>query len=183
MPKYGRTAQDIFAWARTILRGDIMGALESFNVSNLKPIRDMIYDSIRQAIFEGELKAGDRLVEKELAEKMKVSRTPIREALRKLEAEGLIRHVPRKGVVVKDFTKEEIIEIYSIRQALEALAITYTIKNITKEEIKKLKDIINKMRELTDKDDTINLFKTSQEFNDILLGSCKMPRLIKLINR
>ncbi|MDI3481058.1 MAG: hypothetical protein PWQ97_713 [Tepidanaerobacteraceae bacterium] len=158
------------------------GALESFNVSNIKPIREMIYESIRQAIFYGELKPGDRLVEKELAEKMRVSRTPIREALRKLEAEGLIKHVPRKGVVVKGFSPEDIIEIYSIRQALEALAITYTVKNITETEIKKLKVLIEEMAALTEEDETEGLFNTSQEFNDILLKSCKMPRLISLIN-
>lgn len=160
----------------------MVGVLESLNVSNLKPIRDMIYESIRQAIFEGELKSGDRLVEKDLAEKMKVSRTPIREALRKLEAEGLIKHVPRKGVVVKGFTTEEIVEIYSIRKALEALAITYTVKNITQVEIKKLQEILEEMTELTEKNDTKNLFDTFQKFNDVLLGSCKMPRLIKLIS-
>lgn len=158
------------------------GALESFNVSNIKPIREMIYESIRQAIFDGELKPGDRLVEKDLAEKMRVSRTPIREALRKLETEGLIKHVPRKGVVVKGFSPEDIIEIYSIRQALEALAITYTIKNITETEIKKLKVLIEEMAALTEEDETEDLFNTSQEFNDILMKSCKMPRLINLIN-
>jgi DNA-binding GntR family transcriptional regulator len=158
------------------------GALESFNISNLKPIRELIYEHIRQAIFNGDLKAGDRLVEKELAETMKVSRTPIREALRKLEAEGLIKHVPRKGVVVKGFSREDIIEIYSIRQALEALAITYTVKNITQEEIKKLRELIEKMEELTEKDDTVNLFNTSQEFNEIIFKSCRMPRLINLIS-
>lgn len=158
------------------------GALESFNVSNIRPIREMIYESIRQAIFEGELNPGDRLVEKELAEKMRVSRTPIREALRKLETEGLIRHVPRKGVVVKGFSPEDIIEIYSIRQSLEALAITYSVKNISDKEIKRLKVLIKEMAVLTEEDDTEDLFNTSQEFNDILMKSCKMPRLINLIN-
>ncbi|MCR4430311.1 MAG: GntR family transcriptional regulator [Tepidanaerobacteraceae bacterium] len=158
------------------------GALESFNVSNIKPIREMIYESMRQAIFDGELKPGDRLVEKDLAEKMRVSRTPIREALRKLETEGLIKHVPRKGVVVKGFSPEDIIEIYSIRQALEALAITYTVKNITEKEIKKLKALIEEMASLTEEDETEDLFNTSQEFNDILMRSCKMPRLIGLIS-
>lgn len=158
------------------------GTLESFSVSHLKPIRDMIYESIRKAIFEGELKAGDRLVEKELAEKLRVSRTPIREALRKLEMEGLIKHVPRKGVVVKGFTPDDIIEIYSIRQVLEALAITYTVKNITERELEQLKELIEKMEILTEEDNTDDLFKTSQEFNDILIKSCRMPRLIKLIS-
>ncbi len=159
-----------------------MKSFLDFSVSNIKPIRDLIYESIRQAIFDGELKAGDRLVEKELADKMNVSRTPIREALRKLETEGLVKHLPRKGVVVKGFKRDDIIEIYSIRQALEALAITYTIENITEDEINQLKEIIEIMEILTYKEDTASLFNISQKFNDILIRSCRMPRLINLIN-
>lgn len=158
------------------------GSLDYFNASSIKPIRDMIYESLRQAIFDGEFKAGERLVEKELAEKMKVSRTPIREALRKLETEGLIKHLPRKGVVVKGFKQEDVIEIYSIRQALEALAITYTVRNITEKEIKKLEEIMEIMEILTNKEDAVALFNISQKFNDILIQSSKMPRLINLIN-
>ncbi|NLZ54688.1 MAG: GntR family transcriptional regulator [Thermoanaerobacteraceae bacterium] len=156
--------------------------LDSFNVSRIKPIRDLIYESLRQAIFEGELKAGDRLVEKDLAEKMNVSRTPIREALRKLETEGLVKHLPRKGVVVRGFKREDVIEIYSIRKALEISAITYTVENITDDEINKLKEKIEIMEILTYKEDTVSLFNVSQEFNDILIRACRMPRLINLIN-
>lgn len=158
------------------------GPLESFNVASLKPIREMIYESIRLAIFSGELKAGDRLVENELAEKLAVSRTPIREALRKLETEGLIKHVPRKGVVVTGFSPDDIIEIYSIRQAMEALAITYTVKNITEAETEQLKTLIQEMKELYRQNNTSALFDASQKFNDILVKSCRMPRLINLIN-
>ena len=166
-----------------IPRGDdLKNILDSFNVSRIKPIRDLIYEALRQAIFEGELKAGDRLVEKDLAKKMNVSRTPVREALRKLETEGLVKHVPRKGVVVKGFKRSDIIEIYSIRKALEVLAITYTVENITDEEISKLKEKIEIMEILTYKGDTASLFNVSQEFNDILIKACRMPRLINLIN-
>lgn len=154
----------------------------SFNFSNVKPIRDVIHETLRQAIFEGKLKAGERLVESDLAEKMNVSRTPVREAIRKLEAEGLVEHLPRKGAEVREFTQAEIVEIYSIRRALEALAITYTVKNITEKEIEYLKKLIKKMSKLTEKNDTENLFDVCQEFNNILMNSCKMPRLIKLIN-
>lgn len=154
----------------------------SLNFSKLKPIRDVIYESLRQAIFDGKLKAGERLIESELAKKMNVSRTPVREAIRMLETEGLAKHIPRRGAVVKGFTREEIIEIYSIRIALEALAIIYTVENITDIELQKLKHLIKKMRELTDQNDTKRLFETCEEFNKILIDSCKMPRLIKLIN-
>ncbi|TYP55413.1 GntR family transcriptional regulator [Thermosediminibacter litoriperuensis] len=155
---------------------------ETFEFSHLKPIRDLIYEHIRRMIFSGELKDGERLVEKDLAERLKVSRTPVREALRKLETEGLVVHLPRKGVVVKGFSREDVIEIYSIREALEALAITYTVKNITGAELEKLRECLELMRRHTEVDDTENLFRASQEFNDILIKSCRMPRLIDLIS-
>lgn len=168
---------------RIISRGDLLDNISSsLNFSKLKPIRDVIYESLRQAIFDGKLKAGERLIESELAKKMNVSRTPVREAIRMLETEGLAKHIPRRGAVVKGFTREEIIEIYSIRIALEALAIIYTVENITDIELQKLKHLIKKMRELTDQNDTKRLFETCEEFNKILIDSCKMPRLIKLIN-
>lgn len=150
--------------------------------SNLKPIRELIYEYIRKMIFTGELKEGERLVEKDLAEKLKVSRTPVREALRKLETEGLVVHLPRKGVVVKGFSKEDVIEIYSIRKALEALAITFTVKNITQSEIEKLKKLNEKMKKAAEKDDTEKLFELLREFNKVLIESCRMPRLINLIS-
>jgi DNA-binding GntR family transcriptional regulator len=155
---------------------------EILEFSHLKPIRDLIYEHIRKMIFSGKLKDGERLVEKELAEKLKVSRTPVREALRKLETEGLVVHLPRKGVVVKGFSRDDVIEIYSIREALEALAITYTVKNITEEELEKLRECLELMRRYTEQDDTENLFRASQEFNDILIKSCRMPRLMDLIS-
>lgn len=145
-------------------------------------MRDVIYEVLRQAIFDGKLKPGERLVESELAKNMNVSRTPVREAIRMLETEGLAKHIPRKGAIVKGFTREEIVEIYSIRMALEALAITYTAENITDVELQKLKQLIKKMRKFTEQNDTKNLFETCEKFNKILVDSCKMPRLIKLIN-
>lgn len=150
--------------------------------SHLKPIRDLIYEYIRKMIFNGELKEGERLVEKDLAEKLKVSRTPVREALRKLETEGLVVHLPRKGVVVKGFSKEDVIEIYSIRKSLEALAISFTVQNITEKEIEKLKYLNERMKEAAEEEDVEKLFELLREFNKVLIESCRMPRLISLIN-
>lgn len=158
------------------------GMIESFNVAKLKPIREMIYDTIRAAIFSGELKPGDRLREEELASRMQVSRTPIREALRKLEAEGLIKHLPRKGAVVREFTQHEVMELYSIRIALEALAISQVVRNITAREIEDLRGMLLEMRRFTDLGDSPALFIVTRKFNMLMLGACRMPLLIKLIS-
>ena len=87
-----------------------------------KPIREKVFLSLREAILKGYLKSGERLVEKELAEKMGVSRTPIREALRKLDLEGLVLYTPRKGVIVAGVSAKDALEIYPVRAVLEGLA-------------------------------------------------------------
>ncbi len=156
--------------------------LEALDLSKVKPIRDMAYDIIRQAICDGDLRPGDRLVESEMAEKMSISRTPVREALRKLEIEGLVKYVPHKGVLVKGFSRDDIVEIYSIRQTLEALAVKHTINNITLMEIEELRQLLAEMRQLTEKDDTEALCKVTKRFNEIMVKSSKMPRVIGLIS-
>lgn len=142
----------------------------------------MVYETLRQAIFEGELKDGDRLVEKDLSERLGISRTPIREAIRKLEMEGLVQHLPRKGVVVRGITPEDVMEIYAIREALEVAIIPFVIRNITAREKQSLRQLLIKMRGLLDEEETGELFRISQQFNETLIRSSKMPRMISLIN-
>lgn len=150
--------------------------------SRAKPVRQLVYETLRQTICDGEFAPGKRLVEEELAEQLQVSRTPVREALRRLESEGLIAHAHGKGATVLGFGRDDVIELYSIREALEALAIHYTIQNITREEIHQLTAIVEKMRSnLRDKDIGAH-FEWNQRFNDLLIRTCKMPRLIRLIN-
>lgn len=158
-----------------------MAMLDSFDPGSIKPIRDMIYDHLREAVFSGEFKPGDRLVENDLAEQMNVSRTPVREALRKLETEGIVEYIPRKGVVVKEFSRSDIIEIYSIRQALEVMSTIAASERITPEELAFLRSRLdNAERHMVCGDDEA-VFKDHQEFTDGLIASSKMPRLIQLI--
>lgn len=157
-------------------------ALDMFDSRKIKPMRDIIYESLRQAIFEGRFKTGERLVEHELAEKLNVSRTPVREALRKLEIEGLVEHIPRKGVVIKGFKKEDIIEIFTIRGVLEGLAVRYVANNITEAEIKQLEELVELMRKSNSKGDIDKLMNQCKEFNEIIIRASKMPRLIEMIN-
>ncbi|HAA47289.1 MAG TPA: hypothetical protein DCE03_02200, partial [Synergistaceae bacterium] len=127
-------------------RGDSMDViLKPLPEESYMPVRMVVYETLREAIFRKELKPGDKLVENDLAEKLDVSRTPVREALRMLESEGLIERNPRKGLFVKGFTAEDVMEIYSIRQALEALAIRICCQRITEDEVAELKDLYAKM--------------------------------------
>lgn len=148
-----------------------------------KPVREEVCINIRRAILRGDFKAGDRLVETELASVMGVSRTPVREALRMLENEGLVHRAPRGGgVEVRGFSTDDILELYAIREALEVLAAEYSIRNISPEEISELKESVMLSNIHMEDEDTSTFYSTLNDFNQILLYSCRMPRLIKLIH-
>jgi DNA-binding GntR family transcriptional regulator len=150
--------------------------------SRAQSVREWVYETLKRAICDGGFATGARLVEEELAKQLQVSRTPIREALRRLESEGLVAHVHGKGATVLGFTRDDVIELYSIREALEVLAIHYTIQHITKEEIRQLKAIVDNMRAHFQRKDVGAHFEWNQKFNDLLIETCKMPRLTRLIN-
>ena len=113
----------------------------NFNVTmnEYLPLRDVVFNTLRQAILRGELKPGERLMEIQLANKLGVSRTPIREAIRKLELEGLVLMIPRKGAEVADITEKSLMDVLEVRKALEELSVRLTCDRITKEEIGELK--------------------------------------------
>ena len=103
-----------------------------------KPIRESTYETLKQAIILGEIPAGSRLIETAYAESMHISRTPLREAFRKLELDGLVEYVARRGVVVSAFTIGDIEEIFTIRNALMMLIVPSIIANITEDDLTKL---------------------------------------------
>ena len=104
------------------------------------PLRDVVFNTLRQAILRGELKPGERLMEIQLANKLGVSRTPIREAIRKLELEGLVLMIPRKGAEVAEITEKNMLDVLEVRRALEELAVKLACERITEEEIQELMD-------------------------------------------
>ena len=146
-------------------------------------ISDIIYRKLRDQIFSGEYQIGQRLKERDLAKQMNISRTPIREAFVRLENEGLIVSQPRRGVIVKGITIEDIPEIYSLRCALECLAVETAIDRITDQEIKRLQEINARMRECLEQE-MVSMEEVrglSKRFNNALYEASKMPRLIKNI--
>lgn len=155
--------------------------IEAIPYDEFRPVRDLVLKRLREAILNGTLKAGDRIVESDLAQMFNVSRTPVREALRALEAEGLLERVPRKGLFVKGVTKEDVEEIYLIRMALESLAMSKAVVHITPAEINRLSKLIDQAKKYAYTGQSEKLFSAHKEFNDILVKACRMPRLIKLV--
>ena len=85
------------------------------------PLRDVVFNTLRQAILTGDLKPGERLMEIHLANKLGVSRTPIREAIRKLELEGLVIMIPRRGAEVAQITEKSMMDVLEVRRTMDAL--------------------------------------------------------------
>ncbi len=155
----------------------------NINFDSVKPIRDVVYEYLRTAIINGLIKPGERLVEKEYAEKFNISRTPVREALRKLEIEGLVENIPRKGDIVKGIDLNDMLEIFAIRQALEPLIVKTAMENLSSEDIIKLQETINRMTDCANHDDTAEVLNAFQTFHEILLNISNMPRLCAIISQ
>ena len=118
-----------------------MDSLTKINLDNYKPLRDVVFENLRAAILDGNLKAGQRLMEVQLAEQLGVSRTPIREAIRKLELEGLVVMLPRKGAYVANMSFKDLIDVLEIRASLEGLAAYLAAERRSDEEIVALEKV------------------------------------------
>ena len=114
---------------------------DDFNakVNEYLPLRDVVFQNLRQAILKGELEPGERLMEIHLAKRLGVSRTPIREAIRKLELEGLVDMVPRRGAVVASITRKDMRDVLEVRRTLEMLAVEVACERISQGELEKLR--------------------------------------------
>ena len=111
-----------------------MGTDFEVTMNEYLPLRDVVFNTLRQAILRGELKPGERLMEIQLANKLGVSRTPIREAIRKLELEGLVLMIPRKGAEVAEITEKNLRDVLEVRCALEELAVQLHVTEWMKKE-------------------------------------------------
>ncbi|MDD4494099.1 MAG: GntR family transcriptional regulator [Eubacteriales bacterium] len=160
----------------------MVGKLSRIKLSDYKPLGEVIFDTLREAIIMGELKPGERLMEVHLAEKMGVSRTPVREAIRKLELEGLVTMVPRKGAFVSTISPKDIIDVLEIRASLDGLATALSAERIKDSELKDLENIQNQFIESVQKENLNGAIKKDVEFHDVIYRSSRNDRLIQLAN-
>ncbi|MGL6200355.1 MAG: GntR family transcriptional regulator [Lachnospiraceae bacterium] len=158
--------------------------MENFEVHmdiNL-PLRDVVFNTLRQAILRGKLKPGERLMEIQLANKLGVSRTPVREALHKLEQEGLVLTTPRKGAEVADISAKSLQDVLEVRQALEALAIQLACDKMTEEQIRELEQAAQNFRDILDSDDVTQIAEADVAFHDVIIIATDNQKLIQLLN-
>ena len=157
-------------------------ALEPIKLDAYKPLREVVSETLRQAIKDGVLKPGERLMEIQLADELGVSRTPIREAIRKLELEGFVVMVPRRGTYVADISLKDIAQVFEIRSALEELAAGLAAERITPDELEYLERILVEINEYIDNDEFDKIVDTDVRFHDVLYHASRNQRLVDILN-
>lgn len=158
--------------------------IKCMDMNQFKPLKDIVYEGIRKAIIRDFIPVGEKLNEKECAERMNISRTPIREALRRLEEEGLVEYKPKFGVIIKKITLEDAQEIYKIRRALDAVAAINAMNIMTDEQFKEMKDLLDRTQEANKSSDNVQIVaKQFSEFNQMIYKFSKMPRLTHIVTR
>jgi DNA-binding GntR family transcriptional regulator len=151
-------------------------------LDNYKPLREIVFESLREAIINGILEPGERLMEIQLAEEMGVSRTPVREAIRKLELEGFVVMIPRKGAYVAGISMKDIADVFEIRAALESLAAGLAAERITEEELEQLERTLVRNSEVTEINNLDALVDIDTDFHDVLYKASRNVRLVQIIS-
>lgn len=150
----------------------------------LSPIRDKVYDYLKQAILQGVYQSGDRIVERDLADQLQVSRTPIREALFRLESHGFVKTLPRKGVVVSKLSAEEIVEIFTILSSMEGLVMKLAAQRADASQRNELNELIKTIDEALKQPGDLEEPKTGFHFevNEIVCRASASPRLVQMLD-
>ena len=146
------------------------------------PLRDVVFNTLRQAILTGELKPGERLMEIHLANKLGVSRTPIREAIRKLELEGLVTMIPRRGAEVAQITGKSLKDVLEVRRSLDALCAELACERISDAEIAALEAACKEFEEATYTRDARVIAAADVALHDIIIQATNNNRLVQLVN-
>lgn len=158
-----------------------MGTDFQVNMNEYLPLRDVVFQTLRQAILRGELKPGERLMEIQLANKLGVSRTPIREAIRKLELEGLVLMIPRRGAEVAEITEKSLRDVLEVRGALEDLAVDLACDRITDEDVERMKEAAEEFEAALKTGDVTQYAEADVQFHDIIYFATDNQRLIQLL--
>ena len=146
------------------------------------PLRDVVFNTLRQAILKGELETGERLMEIQLAERLGVSRTPIREAIRKLELEGLVLMIPRKGAEVAKISARSLRDVLEVRRALEELAIELACQRMTEEDLGELQEAQDEFKKAIADGDAMRIAETDEHYHDVIYSGTQNAKLIQMLN-
>lgn len=161
----------------------IQEQIQQIQRGETKPIREIVFQYLRELILGGRYKYGDRLIEASLAAELNVSRTPVREALRKLELEGLVEYQSRRGVVVVVPSVDDMEEIYAVRSVLEGLAARLCAQMLDDEHLAELDRRLQSMNEAFIARDWQRATRLHTEFNDFIYRGARNRRLYEIVSR
>ena len=163
---------------------DYMGeVIEMIDLTQNKPLNQIIYEGLRSAIIKGVIPMGERINEKNYADALNVSRTPIREALHRIQDEGIVRHVPNFGIMVTQFSQKDVDEIYQIRHALEILATVNATVLLTDEKEAEMEKLLSETERAQAEGRVRDVIEMSKKFNTMIYEFAEMPRLNSIQNR
>ena len=151
------------------------------NMDEYLPLRDVVFKTLRQGILTGELKPGERLMEIHLAERLGVSRTPIREAIRKLELEGLVIMIPRRGAEVARITEKHLRDVLEVRRAVDALAVELACERISDSDKVALKKACDAFEGAIRSKEVRQIASCDVELHDIIVKATGNEKLVQLV--
>lgn len=155
---------------------------EALTIEKPLTVAESVYQKLRDHIIFGSFKPGQRLAEEQLAEQMGVSRTPVREALLRLEQEGLIQMLPRQGAVVRRLSLEEARQVYEVRALLEGLAARLAVQHMTPQALSAIREALDASFEVMEQQDTRRLVIHNNHFHDLIVETARNVVLKKILN-
>lgn len=153
----------------------------NLDIHAVKPLRELIYDELKNRILTGKLEPGIRLMENTLADELGVSRTPVREAIRKLEKEHLVTIAPRRGAYVAERNAKVMIDILEVRESMEGLTAYYCAQRISDDQKTLLRDYADCFRKAVEEGNCADMIKYDTEFHHLIIECSSNPILIRMI--
>ncbi|MGN0711253.1 MAG: GntR family transcriptional regulator [Anaerovoracaceae bacterium] len=153
----------------------------NFDIQNHRPLREIVYEELKLQILTGKIEPGTRMMEVELAEDMGVSRTPIREAIRKLEKEGLVVIEPRKGAYASQISTEDMVDILEVRQTMEGMAAEIAAKNVNPDQLKQIEETEELYSRAIKTGNTADMIYYDAKFHKMIVEASNNKILLQLI--
>lgn len=155
----------------------------NFDLQNHRPLREIVYEELKRQIMIGEIPPGTRMMEVELAEDMGVSRTPIREAIRKLEKEGLVSIEPRRGAYASEISIKDMVDVLEVREFLESMAAGLAAKKINQEDGEKISKVSQAYKKAVESGRTEEIIKADELFHRLIVECSGNKTLIQMMNQ
>lgn len=155
----------------------------NFDLQNHRPLREIVYEELKREILVGEIAPGTRMMEIELADEMGVSRTPVRETIRKLEKEGLVTIEPRKGAYASDVSIKDMVDVLEVREDLEAMAAAMAAQKVNKDEKQALIEATMEYKEAVESERTEDIIRCDEKFHQLIVNCSGNKTLVQLFSQ